>query len=112
MEALGNLPTEAADLAGVGSLVLSFLDAEQGFADHFLDFADDFDGFGVAHAGKGVGDLEPWELAEAHVDLVPEFAEVDLVMLVADQFMVIFEVKGIEAYGEEAQNNECQSFIL
>ena len=25
-------------------------------------------------------------------------------------FMVIFEVKGIKAHGEEAHNNECQSF--
>ena len=45
-------------------------------------------------------------LLEDHVN-VEQFLD-DLLV----EFMVFCEAKGIKAHGEEAQNNECQSFHL
>ena len=50
--------------------------------------------------------LDAIEPAEGPVHLGPKLLPPDI----GESFMVIFEVKGIEAHGEEAQNNECQRF--
>ena len=66
----------------------------------------------VAVGPLAVEDMDgPEVLLEDHVNVF-----LDVVELLLDglpvEFMVICEAKGIEAHGEDAHNNECQSFIL
>ena len=64
----------------------------------------------VAVGPLAVEDMDGVEvLLEDHVNIELEVVELFLDGLLVE-FMVIFEAKGIEAHGEEAQNNECQRF--